>query len=176
MRSPDFSTIGALNAQGIGPDWMLILGGVTRSGHRRAQRVADQALKSGLDVVWFDGLVDTDPTTGVGPEESGVSPRLVVVEFGGKLEETLSGRLRAGDGLRTSSMGRQVWRVLRKVGGILQPRACWRVVQSEVRRLSEQTDPIAIVYTDDQAITSAWYASRIWKNASVATDLPPSSS
>lgn len=155
-------------APGIGSEWILLLGGVTRSGHRRAQRVLEEALRSGLDVVWFHGLTETEPhAVDVSDSTSG----LTIIGFGEQLRATVSGRLRSGDGLRTNAIGRQLWRGLRKIGGLLQPRACWRVIEEDIRRLAEKTPPTSIVYTDDQAITSAWYASRIWPGAPVATDL-----
>lgn len=44
--------------------WVLILGGVSREGNRRARRAARQALEGGLAVVWFDGFAEThdDPS------------------------------------------------------------------------------------------------------------------
>lgn len=172
MSSSSSSTTQVPNLHDIGPDWVLILGGVTRTGHRRAQRVTELAGNSGLDVVWFDGLVDDESPLETVPDETGSTTTVVVVTFGEELRRTMSGRMRSGDGLRQNALGRQVWRVLRKVGGLLQPRACWRVIEKDVRELANLTPPAGIVYTDDQAITSAWYASRIWRSAPVATDLP----
>lgn len=149
---------------------------MTKTGHRRAQRVAERAENAGLDVVWFDGLLDDSfATSPIQESETPGSTRLTVIPFGEGLRQTMSGRMRSGDGLRTNAIGRQLWRMLRKVGGLLQPRTCWRVIAKDVGKLSHGTPPTSIVYTDDQAITSAWYASRIWRGAPVTTDLPPAS-
>lgn len=165
-NSPGIPGIGS-----IGPRWLVVFGGVTRSGHRRARRVASRALDDGLDVVWFDGLgeTDSDPMR-IESSSSDVESNLVIVPFAAELSRTLSGRLRSGGWLRTSPIGRQLWRLLRKVGSVLQPRACWLTVRADVRRLAGHSPPVAIVYTDDQSITSAWYASRIWETVPVSTD------
>ncbi|HJQ90485.1 MAG TPA: hypothetical protein VJ950_02160 [Acidimicrobiia bacterium] len=170
MTTTDNST-GNLGIGSIGPRWLLVFGGVTRSGHRRARRVISRALDVGLDVVWFDGLGETesDPMR-IGPLSSDVESNLVIVPFDADLTRTLSARMRSGGWLRTSPIGRPLWRFLRKVGSVLQPRACWLTVRADVRRLAGHSPPAAIVYTDDQSITSAWYASRIWETVPVSSD------
>ena len=162
---------GSLETGSIGLRWLVVFGGVTRSGHRRARRVASRGLDDGLDVVWFDGWGETDSDRmRIESASSDAESNLMVVSFAAELSHTVSGRLRKGGWLRTFAIGRQLWRFLRKVGAVLQPRACWLTVRVDVRRLAGHSAPVAIVYTDDQSITSAWYASRIWETVPVSTD------
>jgi len=166
---------GELDPSPISERWILVLGGVTRQGHRRASRAAATALASGLDVVWFDGYDETEEGfprefPSAGKDEGG---HLVTVDFAEAESHTVSGRLRDGGRLKASPMGRWVWKqLLRRIGSLLRPRACWATIRSDIRILSDRRTPDAIVYTDPVAITSAWYAARIWTGVSVSTAAP----
>jgi hypothetical protein len=46
---------GALDVGSQSARWVLVFGGVTREGNRRARRGAARALEEGWSVVWFDG-------------------------------------------------------------------------------------------------------------------------
>lgn len=39
--------------------WILVLGGITREGNRRARRACRDAIDTGLNVVWFDGFEES---------------------------------------------------------------------------------------------------------------------
>lgn len=161
---------GQLNLGLIGDPWLLVLGGVTRQGNRRARRAVSTALDSGLDVVWFDGHDQTDGGTmqraPVEPQSPG--GRLVIVDFHEAEARTMSSRLRLGHTLRANTVRRWIWRhFLRRIGSLLRPRACWTTIRPDIRVLSRHTTPDSIVYGDDFAITSAWYTARIWETVPV---------
>lgn len=166
---------GRLDVSAVGDRWLLLLGGVTRQGNRRARRIASSALQSGLDVVWFDGFEETDEGSSMRVPLDVVEPggSLVIVGFENAERRTLSGRLRLGGSLRANPLGRWIWKLLfRRIGSMTRPRACWAVVRSDIRALARHGIPEAIVYGDDYAITSAWYAGQLWRSAPLSTGLP----
>lgn len=170
-----YTDSGRLQGIEVGERWLLILGGVTRQGNRQARRSAAKALESGIDVVWFDGFEETYESSSMRVTLEVDEPRanLVVVGFSDAEANTLAGRLRMGRWLRANPLGRLIWKlVLRRIGSMLRPRAGWTAIRSDIRTLSGHRAPEAIVYGDDYAITSAWYASRVWKSVSVATGWP----
>lgn len=64
--------------------WLLVFGGVTREGNRRARRATEAALRSGMSVLWFDGFgeqmagAETDRVPLDAPTEDG---RLLVIDY-----------------------------------------------------------------------------------------------
>lgn len=50
---------GELSADVTKGSWVLVFGGVTREGNRRARRAARSSIKRGHSVVWFDGFGET---------------------------------------------------------------------------------------------------------------------
>lgn len=167
-----YTTSGRLDASRVGDHWLLILGGVTRHGNRKARRAASKALESGLDVVWFDGFEETheDSSMRVPLEVADPKGHLMIVGFEHAEARTVPGRLLSGGQLLSNSMRRWIWRVfLRRVGTILRPRSCWTTIRRDMRLLGRHTPPLAIVCGDEQAITSAWYAGRIWRSVPVLT-------
>jgi hypothetical protein len=158
----------------LAPGWVLIFGGVTRPGNRRARGSATRALASGLDVVWFDGFEETypDTTERVPLDDPDPSARLVIVGFASTEEDTLAGRLRTGDVFRKNPVTRWLWaHFLRRMGSLLRARACWTSVRNLVGQLVDNPPPSAIVFGDDYSITSAWYAGRIWPATRIVHDL-----
>lgn len=169
-----YVTVGELDTDAIGQRWVLVLGGVTRVGNRRARRAATEALQSEFDVVWFDGFEAKHPMTNdrVELELEGETTTLHVVGFGVAEVNTLAGRLRLSKALQTNPVVRVIWRyLLRRLGTFLRARTCWGLIRPDVRRLSDGTPPSAIVFGDDYSITSAWYAGRIWDDVPLATSL-----
>lgn len=153
--------------------WVLVFGGVTRMGTRRARRAVSEALESGFDVVWFDGSGDEQQETRkpVRLDRGGIG-RLHIVAYVDAEAATLASRLRSGRALQSNPLLRALWRhVLRRIGSLLRARACWTTIRPDVKRLARGSAPAAIVCGDDHSITSAWYASRIWPDAPVSTQL-----
>jgi len=165
---------GYLHPTSLSDTWVLIFGGVTREGNRRARRATAVALASGNDVVWFDGFEETDPDTGNRvPLDSAVSDEgLFILGFVEREAQTLSAKLRLGGRLRSSSLARKLWyAVLRRVGLVLRPRACWKAVRDDVRVLAAASAPASILYCDDYSITSAWRAGRLWESTPIVASL-----
>lgn len=162
-----------LDADQIPVPWVLVFGGVTRVGNRRARRAIDQAAGEGWGIVWFDGFCERSDKTGERvPVKGADTMQLTVVEFSQEEERTLSGRLRLGTVWRRNRIGQFFWtRFGRRLGLILRPRACWKVVASDVHQLRTVPAPCAIVYGDEFALTSAWYAGRMWSSPPIGTVL-----
>ena len=157
-----------------GESWVLVVGGVTRPGNRRARRVAAKALARGLDVVWLDGFEETHPDTGARVPVDVDEPKgdLTSVGYVDAEEATASGRMRIGAGLRSNPITRWMWKLLlRRVGTILRPSAGWKAVRPTLGQLDSAVAPRNIVYCDDYAITIAWNAGRMWTNTTISTDL-----
>ena len=156
----------------VHPDpWILVFGGVTREGNRRARRSCSEALNSGFDVIWFDGfeekLLHSDQRV---PLKGGnAQQRLDIVGYSDRYTTSLSGRLIAAHWMRRRPVTRWIWRkVMRRIGRALRPRSGWTTIRAEVRALAKSTDPTRIVYCDDYAITSAWHAARIWRSVPIS--------
>jgi len=166
---------GSINPGQIGEQWVLIFGGVTRQGNRTARRTAAEVLAAGLDVVWFDGFVEKFPDGDdrVPLDVETIKGRLTIVEFEQAEARSLASRLRAGKTMGSNVVTKLIWRLFtRRLGSILRPRACWRVVRPDVVALSQQAGPPeSVVYGDDTSITSAWHAARIWPEVRVSTSL-----
>lgn len=167
--------LGHLGQDSISRPWIVVFGGVTRIGNRRARRAAARALSWGMDVVWFDGYEEVHPSGSrvrlkASPTDGA---KVVVVGFRNEESSGLAGRLRnrtAGDQEVETS---RLWSpTTRRVGNLLRSRACWTAVREDVRRISGIEDPKFIVFTDDHMITSAWYAGRIWAATPICSDLP----
>jgi len=164
---------GSIDARVIGENWVLVLGGVTRAGNRHSRRAVIEALDSGLDVVWFDGLEGTGGSeTPDVPMVPADDRTLLIVGFADTEAKSLASRLRSPAGFQANNAARFIWRhVLRRVGSVLRPRACWAAIRPDVSSLSEAAPPAAIVIGDDYSITSAWYSGRIWRDTPLSTQL-----
>lgn len=153
----------------VRPPWVLVFGGVTREGNRRARRNIERALEAGMDVVWFDGFEETFEGTdervplAAKPSEG----RLTVIGYGDLDKRTWSGRLHGGPspGAATASAWR---RNLRRLGLLFRPWAGWKAIRSEVIALTGLPDPSQIIYCDDYSLTSAWHAARLWVSTPVS--------
>lgn len=166
------TSLGTISPHLISRPWIVIFGGVTRTGNRRARRAASRALEWGLDVIWFDGYEETVPETGARVRlktRPSNDAQLIVVGFRQQEASTLAARLRNGDETESGSL----WRSLvGRFGRLFRARTCWSVVRDDVRRLSGIPDPTFIVYVDDHTLTSAWYAGRVWKSSPICSNLP----
>jgi len=168
---------GVPNASTLSEGWVLVLGGVTRVGNRRARREIRRAGEEGRDVVWFDGFCETVAETGERLAVELKAGRLWIVDLRSAEETTLAGRLRLGTALRSNALSRFLWKVIgRRLGLLLRPRACWKVIREDILSLRSSPPPQAIILGDDIAVTSAWYAGRLWPGSPITTDLPGSAS
>ena len=168
--------LGSLEPNLIKRPWIVIFGGVTRIGNRRARRAANRALTWGLDVLWFDGYEESDSVTGARVRlkaRPSNDAKLIVVGFKQREASTFAARLRGNSKTRDGSRVNKVWRGMAgRFGRLFRARTCWSIVRADVRSLSEVADPSFIVYVDDHTLTSAWYAGRIWRSSPICSDLP----
>lgn len=75
---------GTVDLRAQGRRWVLIFGGVTREGNRRARRAVSRALEEGWAVVWFDGyreVFEDDPNERVQLGEDAPSDSVTVVDY-----------------------------------------------------------------------------------------------
>ena len=63
--------------------WVLVFGGVSREGNRRARRAAAKALDNGFDVVWMDGYAEVFKDDGGHrvPLDTNESGAVVIVDY-----------------------------------------------------------------------------------------------
>ena len=168
-------SVGVVEPKHLGESWVVVFGGVTRPGNRRARRFVVKALKKGFDVVWFDGFEERYQDSGVRVplDETEFDATLAIVGYEEAESKTFGGRLRSGDGLRKNPLTRAIWKViLRRLGTILRPRAGWSAVRTGIESLAKGAAPQLIIYCDEYAITSAWYAGRLWKSVLISMDFP----
>ena len=168
--------LGSLEPNLIRRPWIVIFGGVTRVGNRRARRAATRALSWGLDVLWFDGYEETDSVTGARVRlktRPTNEAKLIVVGFKQRESSTFAARLRDTSKSGGGSRVKKVWRgIAGRFGRLYRARTCWSIVRPDLRSLSQVGDPSFIVYVDDHTLTSAWYAGRIWRSSPICSDLP----
>lgn len=164
---------GEVQPLSLGEQWVLVFGGVSRAGRRRARRSVLSALESGIDVVWFDGCDEEDDEPFPSGDVNHFDVELQRIDFAAEEARSVAGRLRTGDSLRSGRLGGLLWRVgLRRVGNLLRARSAWSVVRPDVECLrGANTDPRLIVCCDDHAITSAWHAAKLWPNTSLVSSL-----
>lgn len=186
-------TYNQLDAETVRPrhrPWVLVIGGVSREGNRRARRASREAAARGLDVVWLDGYEECDPEN---PEN-----RLPISELVGDGETVILGfkdaerrqflnrlslgdsrtRLSSGDkngdeiGLRRQPRGGILGKVLRRANKALRGYLIWRRLRPTIRELKANSPaPSAIVYGDGHAVPTAWHTVRIWRNAPADMEL-----
>lgn len=155
----------------VSSPWVLVLGGISREGNRRARRNCVAALETGMDVVWFDGFEERHPRTGDSVPLSGVPSErsLVIIGYRERQAASLSGRLIAGHSLRRRKATRWLWKkATRRLGRALQGRSAWLATRPLMKPLTRKDAPAQIVYCDNVALTTAWYCARIWEETPVA--------
>ena len=174
--------------------WVLIFGGVTREGNRRARRAARTALAGGLSVVWFDGYEESVDSHGAGrvPLDGAEpdAPVLVVGYAARERKHPLLRMLELPDSLekpylkegssisvaRRRLLSRTVLvvrgKVLRRVSLIFRGVIGWRLVRPDVQGLAVAApDPVQILFGDDFSLTQAWHAARIWPEVPTGMEL-----
>lgn len=172
--------------EAISEPWVLVIGGVSRDGNRRARGEAREAASEGLNVLWLDGYEETYPGEGTTrvPIEGLNGPGFVVVA-GFRLRErsSLLNRLSYGspkgghsvaeteDGVGwdppTSHFGRGIANIrktlFRKVNQVFRGYLLWRLLRPTLAHLHDSSPPpTSIVYCDDYTIPTGWHAARIW--------------
>lgn len=176
----DIGGIGSL----LPPDpWVLILGGVTREGNRRARRTASAALESGISVVWFDGFEESYESregerVPLNQHRSAVGVPITIIGYAeherghwlNRMFNPLAGLERP---LPTGGLSRTILtKVLRRISLIFRGVIGWRLVKPDIEELARTAPaPIQIVFGDDFALTQAWYAARIWTRVPAAMEL-----
>jgi hypothetical protein len=172
--------------ENISAPWVLVIGGVSRDGNRRARRAAREAASDGLNVLWLDGYEETYPgeeNTRV-PIEGLDGPGSVIVagfrlqERSGLLNRLSFGSPKAGatdyetdDGAEWGSSSSQIRRAItgvrkalfRKINQVFRGYLLWRLLRPTLAHLHDSLpQPRSIVYCDDYTIPAGWHAARIW--------------
>jgi len=180
--------------------WIVVFGGVTRDGNRRARRAINAALQSDASVVWFDGFSerwgDREASGRVPIDPLVPDGKVVVVEYQRQERQHWMVRLLGGVPLemaesRVATPGksrvpvltplrrltqrtlRLVHRkVLRRLFLVFRGMVGWKVVRNEVLALSMSTSaPRRIVYADDFALTIGWHSARLWPETPTSMDM-----
>ena len=156
--------------------WVLVLGGCTRLGNRRARRNVKGALELGCRVVWFDGFEEEIGGHGVpvGGVESGGELRVVGLRAAEELATSRTLRARIARWLSTGSPGPRrhtLARWSRRSVQIGRSRRFCRLQLPVVDQAVTSALPAAIVYCDDVALTTAWRLSRRWPHVWVGSEL-----
>jgi hypothetical protein len=170
--------------------WMLVFGGVTREGNRRARAATDVSAGMGLPVVWFDGYregFDGQPETRVALDMTDSNTQVLIVDYSedekshwvNRMVDSIptmllrplqatEGRFQSGFLRRLhSALGRAIRAfrksVLRRISQIFRGAVGWSLVKNDVNAIAKLVSPpVQIVYGDDFAFTQAWHAVRIW--------------
>lgn len=183
--SETYISFGHLDPEVINDPWVLVLGGISRAGNRRARRAARAAVRTGYHVLWFDGFEEVDPhhpdrrlevLEPTGPDQVTVLGYKIVERHQllnrlafGKLPETETGAI-ANGGDKKRWIGLMIFRlalrirkrIIRKIYKAVRGYLNWRKLRPEILKLRSLPNPAFIVYCDEYATPSAWHATRIW--------------
>jgi len=184
--SESFTPLDELMPESITSPWVLIFGGISRDGNRRARRSAREAVREGVNVLWLDGFEERYP--GQNPVRVPIDDlegtgSVTVAGYRFQERSTLLNRLSYGPPKEnysgpesdqdpfdaTNSRLYQAFRsfrtrLFRKIGQAFRGYLIWRLLRPTILRLHESSPhPVAIVYCDDHTIPSGWHAARIWE-------------
>lgn len=141
--------------------WLLIFGGITHAGRRRASRFAERGSEKDLAIVCFDGY-SSEPVSECG--------EAVVIAYAHLELDSIGARLARytppGEG-RLILLFRKL---VRRIGTLFRPYLTWRLLRPVVLGLGSARAPVAIAYCDDSAIPLAWHAARMWSAPPVISD------
>lgn len=170
--------------------WILIFGGVTREGNRRARAATEASAEVGIHVVWFDGyreVFNDRPDDRVALDDKVSTTQVLVIDYSADEKrhwvnrmvdsvpaallrplQATEGQFRSGLPRRLhTSIGRAIRAfrriVLRRVSQVFRGAVGWSLVKNDVNAIARLVEsPVQIVYGDDFAFTQAWHAVRIW--------------
>jgi hypothetical protein len=179
-------SIAELDSVDVSSPWVLVIGGVSRDGNKRARRAAREAASEGLNVLWLDGYEEAEPgegTTRVPIEGLNGPGSVVVAGFRLRERSSLLNRLSYGspkgshsvaeteDGVGfdppTSHFGRAIAKLrktlFRKFNQVFRGYLLWRLLRPTLANLHDSSPPpTSIVYCEDYTIPTGWHAARIW--------------
>jgi hypothetical protein len=175
--------VGAAEGQKRG-DWILILGGVSAAGNRRALRLASEIAEEGLAAYWIDGFRERADGADLAVEVDGISGGaeidvLTIVERLSEADQrallarfasVLQSMLIEGGG-RIGQRFMSVPKILYKASGLGRGRRYWAAVHGELELLEPLEPPVGIAYCDDTALTAAWHLARRWPGAYVGMNV-----
>ena len=163
--------------------WILLLGGTTRVGNRRARRLVVELTKLGASVMWVDGFVETVPGAQGRVPIDGVplGHKVEILEVKSEfvaasrhslsaLTEPLLVRL-AKTGSRASSLARRFATFTRRLENLGRGRRFWSVVRRNLDEVGLGEPPTAVLYCDDSALLAAWHLARRWPSSAVGSSL-----
>lgn len=155
--------------------WLLVLGGATTAGRRRALDVVHLDLMPGAEVWWLDGAdlpLDVDDIGEPNGIIGGGSDRtLLVWACGSDLGKAIADRrlVRFGSGLGTSEaleplrrIGHQVAQLAKRAGGLARGREYHQLVDQMLTAVAVSRPPSAVIHCDDVAVAAAWHLARRW--------------
>lgn len=164
--------------------WILILGGLSRAGNRRARRVVAGVVGRGAVPVWIDGFDERREEDGERVVIDGLADdaRVLVVPcaeqerslsehgFTMRCSRWVGGTYSALERRRVATpvvrrgrgAAKLLERSLARAGGVGRGRRLWHLLRPELDSIDLDQRPTAVVYCDDYALTSAWYLSRRW--------------
>lgn len=148
-------------------DWLLVVCGPSRPGNRRARRLAADASRLGLDVVWFDGFDERVDRVRVPLDSDDLAAPIHVIvcaeTFGRSDARTLRRRIAATlERPELPTPLRRAGAVLRKSAAIGRPRRHWQVLRPAIEALVATSEPIGVVPCDDSGFVVAWNVMRRW--------------
>lgn len=176
---------------------VVVFGGVTRSGDRRARRQLRRAVAAGCDAVWFDaweGVVHLPTRVERHVFEADQDQTVVVVGYRALERNLLVNRLPNGNrfirqvlerrGLlqqpgvvRTMRVfdalwGRLAFPVLVAVAKVARGRMAWPEVAPLVAAVADHLDaPECLIFTDDHSLPVAWNAARfVWRDCPASNE------
>lgn len=148
---------------------VVVLGGYTRPGDRRARRSVIAALNEGFDVTWVDSFEDTHSgrrveLSSIDSETSLENERLEIIEartaFEAIFRSSRRFKLATVVGRSNSSQLQAVARFIRRLNQIGRSRRMDYVVRPIVEKILAEGKLSVLVYCDDFALPTAFWVSR----------------
>ena len=156
--------------QDLSAPWVLVLGGVSRAGDRRARRAVLAALEANTNVIWFDGFERPDDDATEDPTIEPTNGELLIVGFRDAERRLFLNRI---ENVFGSTPKRRKFRnqFVRPLGTVTRSYRNWILLRPTLRSMMPVvSSPTQIIWSDDFSLASAWHIARLWPDAAVAME------
>ena len=163
-------------SSGADAPWVLVLGGCTRPGNRRARRFVKSAVERGFGAVWLDGFEEEIDGRRVPVAElaAGADVRIVGLRAMDEASNRRTVRSRLARLIGSGSPGprrKQLARSVKRLVQVGRGRRFRSIQMPIIDELAVACRPAEVVYCDDLALATAWELSRRWPDVRVGSEL-----
>ena len=156
--------------------WVLVLGGCTRPGNRRARRDVKTAVEHGFRAVWLDGFEEEVDgcRAPIADLAAGAEVRIVRLRAMDEASNRRTVRSRLARLIGSGSPGprrKQLARSVKRLVQVGRGRRLRSIQMPIIDELAVSSRPDEVVYCDDLALATAWELSRRWPDVRIGSEL-----